>query len=155
MTDGTGPAAFWRLCPDDTSGRDDRCGSLERLRGRLGPGLKGSNCYREFAMSIAQHSCAKISLICLNKIPPQSGCLMSIMNDAPVFEIRITTSETGSILRAPSEREVAAKAETLLRRVHARGELIGFSIIGPSAAGIGRLKAYLEDVLIEVSRLSL
>lgn len=77
------------------------------------------------------------------------------MTETRIFEIRITTSQTGSILRAPTEREMAAKAETLLRRVHARGELVGFSIVGPSASGIGRLKAYLEDVLIEVSRLSL
>lgn len=77
------------------------------------------------------------------------------MTETRIFEIRITTSQTGSILRAPTEREMAAKAETRLRRVHARGELVGFSIVGPSASGIGRLKAYLEDVLIEVSRLSL
>ena len=77
------------------------------------------------------------------------------MTETRIFEIRITTSQTGSILRAPTEREMAAKAETLLRRVHARGELVGFSIVGPSASGIGRLKAYLEDVLIEVSRLNL
>ena len=77
------------------------------------------------------------------------------MTETRIFEICITTSQTGSILRAPTEREMAAKAETRLRRVHARGELVGFSIVGPSASGIGRLKAYLEDVLIEVSRLSL
>ncbi|MDR7040601.1 hypothetical protein J2X36_005384 [Methylobacterium sp. BE186] len=77
------------------------------------------------------------------------------MTETPAFEIRITTSETGSILRAPTEREVATKAETLIRRVHARGELVGFSILGPSAAGIGRLKAYLEDMLIEVAQLSI
>jgi hypothetical protein len=68
----------------------------------------------------------------------------------PAFEIRITTSETGSILRAPTEREIATKAETLIRRVHARGELIGFSIAGPSAASICRLKTYLDDVLVEM-----
>ena len=78
-----------------------------------------------------------------------------MMSESPIFEVRITTSETGSILRAPTEREIATKAETLIRRVHARGELIGFSIMGPSAAGIGRLKAYLEDVLIEVTRLTI
>ncbi|MHB2206556.1 hypothetical protein [Methylobacterium sp. CM6257] len=77
------------------------------------------------------------------------------MTAVPVFEIRITTKETGSIFRAPSEREIATKAETLIRRVHARGELIGFSIAGPSAAGIGRLKAYLDDVMIEVGRLGI
>jgi hypothetical protein len=77
------------------------------------------------------------------------------MTAVPVFEIRITTRETGSILRAPTEREMATKAETLIRRVHARGELIGFSIAGPSAAGTRRLKAYLDDVLIEVARLSI
>ncbi|MGH1590232.1 hypothetical protein ACRBEV_20225 [Methylobacterium phyllosphaerae] len=71
----------------------------------------------------------------------------------PAFEIRITTSEAGSILRASTEREIATKAETLIRKVHARGELIGFSIAGTSAAGITRLKAYLDDVLIEVARL--
>jgi hypothetical protein len=81
---------------------------------------------------------------------------MALMtSDSPIFEVRITTSETGSILRAATEREVAMKAEPLIRRVHARGELIGFSIAGPSAAGIGRLKAYLDDVLIEVGRLSI
>ena len=77
------------------------------------------------------------------------------MGESPIFEIRITTRETGSILRAATEREVATKAETLIRRVHARGELIGFSIMGPSAVGIDRLKAYLEGVLIEVARLSI
>ncbi|AWN44738.1 hypothetical protein [Methylobacterium durans] len=77
------------------------------------------------------------------------------MRESPIFEIRITTSETGSILRAPTEREVATKAETLIRRVHARGELIGFSVLGPSAASIGRIKSYLEDILIEVTRLSI
>ncbi len=75
-------------------------------------------------------------------------------SDSPVFEIRITTSETGSILCAPTEREVAMKAEPLIRMVHVRGELIGFSIMGPRAAGTGRLKAYLEDILIEVAQLS-
>lgn len=80
---------------------------------------------------------------------------MALMtSDSPIFEIRIATRETGSILRAPTEREVAMKAEPLIRRVHARGELIGFSIMGPSAAGTGRLKAYLEDILIEVTQLS-
>ncbi|ACK84908.1 hypothetical protein [Methylorubrum extorquens] len=74
------------------------------------------------------------------------------MTKAPLFEIRITTSETGTILRAPTERELATKAEALIRRVHARGELVGFSILGPSATGIGRLKAYLEDILIEVAQ---
>jgi hypothetical protein len=49
---------------------------------------------------------------------------------------------------------VATKAEILIRRVHARGELIAFSIAGPGTAAIGRIKAYLEDVLIEVARLS-
>lgn len=77
-----------------------------------------------------------------------------IMGESPIFEIRITTSETGSILRAPTEREVAMKAEPLIRRVHARGELIEFSIMGPSAAGTDRLKVYLEDILIEVTQLS-
>ncbi|MGE7155942.1 hypothetical protein ACQKJ1_19625 [Methylorubrum rhodesianum] len=77
------------------------------------------------------------------------------MTETPLFEIRITTRQTGCILRAPTEREIAAKAEALLRRVHARKELIGFSIVGPSASGIGRLRAYLEDVLIEVARLGL
>ncbi|MDR7039535.1 hypothetical protein J2X36_004311 [Methylobacterium sp. BE186] len=72
-----------------------------------------------------------------------------------IFEIRVRTGETENILRAPTEREVATKAETLIRRVHARGELIGFSILGPSAAGIGRLRTYLEDVLVEITRLSI
>lgn len=88
-------------------------------------------------------------------LPQWVCCLSALMSEPPVFEIRITTSETGSILRAPTEREVAAKAETLIRRVHARGELVAFSIMGPSAAGIGRLKAYLEGVLIEVARVSI
>ncbi|MER2267945.1 hypothetical protein [Methylobacterium oxalidis] len=87
-------------------------------------------------------------------LPQWVCCISAVMSESPVFEIRITTSETGSILRAPTEREVATKAETLIRRVHARGELVAFSIMGPSAAGIGRLKVYLEDVLIEVTRLS-
>ena len=87
--------------------------------------------------------------------PQWNCCIFAIMSESSVFEVRITTSETGSILRGPTEREVATKAETLIRRVHARGELIGFSIMGPSAAGIGRLRAYLEDVLMEVTRLSL
>ncbi|ABY28470.1 MULTISPECIES: hypothetical protein [Methylorubrum] len=78
-----------------------------------------------------------------------------VMIEKPGFEIRITTTETGSILRAQTEREVATKAESLIRRVHARGELIGFSIMGPSATEIGRIKAYLEDVLIEVAQLSI
>ncbi|MBP1179246.1 hypothetical protein [Methylobacterium sp. PvR107] len=76
------------------------------------------------------------------------------MSESPIFEVRITTCETGSILRAPTERELAAKAETLIRRVHARGELIGFSIKGPSADGIGRIQVYLEDVLVEVGQAS-
>jgi len=76
------------------------------------------------------------------------------MSESPIFEVRITTCETGSILRAPTERELAAKAETLIRRVHARSELIGFSIKGPSADGIGRIQVYLEDVLVEVGQAS-
>ena len=88
-------------------------------------------------------------------LSPQFGRRMAmIMSDSPIFEVRITTCETGSILRAPTEREMATKAETLVRRVHARGELIGFSIKGPSAAGIGRIKAYLEGVLVEVAQAS-
>ena len=75
------------------------------------------------------------------------------MTESHPFEIRIKASETGSILRAPTERELATKAETLLRRVEARGELFGFSVTGPSAASIDRIKAYLEDVLVEVARL--
>ena len=78
-----------------------------------------------------------------------------VMIEKPGFEIRITTTETGSILRAQTEREVATKAESLIRRVHARGELIGFSIVGPTTTEIGRIKAYLEDVLIEVAQLSI
>ncbi|WP_336489818.1 hypothetical protein [Methylobacterium nigriterrae] len=77
------------------------------------------------------------------------------MTDSPTFEIRITTSATRSILRAPTEREVATKAELLIRRVHARGELIAFSIAGPGTAAVVRIKAYLEDVLVEVARLSI
>ncbi|KAA0114905.1 hypothetical protein CIW48_28360 [Methylobacterium sp. P1-11] len=76
------------------------------------------------------------------------------MAEMPAFEVRIATRETGGILRAPTEREIATKAETQIRRVHARGELIGLSIAGPSAAGITRLNAYFDDVLIEVSRLN-
>lgn len=53
------------------------------------------------------------------------------MTASPIFEIRITTSATGSIPRASTEREVVTKTETLIRRVHARGELIAFSIEGP------------------------
>lgn len=71
------------------------------------------------------------------------------MTEAPVFEVRITTSETGSILRAHTEREAASKAETLIRRVHARGELVAVSIAGPRTAA-GRIKAYLDDILLEV-----
>ena len=77
------------------------------------------------------------------------------MTESPTFEVRITTTETGSILRAPTEREAATKAEILIRRVHARGELIAFSIAGPGTAAIGRIKAYLEDVLTEVAQRSL
>ncbi len=76
-------------------------------------------------------------------------------NESPIFEIRVTTSDTGSILRAPTEREVAIKAETLIRRVHARGELVAFSIAGPGTAAVCRIRAYLEDVLVEVARLSI
>ncbi len=75
--------------------------------------------------------------------------------ESPIFEIRVTTTETGSILRAPTEREMATKAETLIRKVHARGELIAFSIVGPGTAAVGRIKAYLEDVLVEVTRLTM
>ncbi|ACL57384.1 hypothetical protein [Methylobacterium nodulans] len=76
------------------------------------------------------------------------------MTEPTAFEIRIATCQTHSILRAPTEREVAMKAESLVRRVHERGELVGFSITGPSRAAIGRIKAYLEQILIEVERLS-
>lgn len=77
------------------------------------------------------------------------------MTELPAFEVRITTSETGSILRAPTEREIATKAELLIRRVHARGELVAYSIAGPGTAAIGRIRAYLEDVLVEIAQLSL
>jgi hypothetical protein len=80
--------------------------------------------------------------------------MLNVMTESPTFEVRITTSETGSILRAPTEREAATKAEILIRRVHARGELIAFSIAGPGTAAIGRIKAYL-DVLIEVAQRSI
>jgi hypothetical protein len=45
----------------------------------------------------------------------------------------------------------------LLRRCRPRGrsDRAGFSIAGPSAAGISRLNAYLDDVLIEVVRLGI
>jgi hypothetical protein len=75
--------------------------------------------------------------------------------ESPYFEIRITTSQTGSILRAPTEREVATKAETLIRRVHARGELTAVTIAGPGTAAISRIKIYIEDVLAEVSSLTI
>jgi hypothetical protein len=88
-------------------------------------------------------------------LPQWDRGMALIMGESPIFEIRITTSETGSILRAATEREVATKAEILIRKVHARGELMGITILGPSAAGTGRLKAYLEDVLVEVTRLSI
>ncbi|KAB1072337.1 hypothetical protein [Methylobacterium planeticum] len=77
------------------------------------------------------------------------------MTASPTFEIRITTSETGSILRAPTEREIATKAEFLIRRVHARGELVAYSIAGPGTDAIGRIRAYLQDVLVEIAHLSL
>ncbi|WP_336489565.1 hypothetical protein [Methylobacterium nigriterrae] len=50
---------------------------------------------------------------------------------------------------------MTTKAELLIRRVHARGELVAFSIAEPGTAAIGRIRAYLEDVLVEVARLSL
>jgi hypothetical protein len=77
------------------------------------------------------------------------------MTESPIFEVRITTKQTRSFLRAATEREVATKAECLIRKVHARGELIAFSIAGPGSAAIDRIKVYLEDVLIEVARLGI
>ena len=78
-----------------------------------------------------------------------------VMTESPIFEIRITTCATGTILRAPTEREVAAKAEHLLRRFSARGEWVAFSIAGPGTAATARLTAYLEEVLMEVAKLSI
>jgi hypothetical protein len=72
-----------------------------------------------------------------------------------LFEIRVTTIETRSILRASTEREVVNKAEFLIRRVHARGEMVGFSIAGPDRAAIGRIEGYLVDVMAEVGRVGL
>jgi hypothetical protein len=96
------------------------------------------------AMNVHEHS---------NMLSPQCERSMSvIMSELAIFEVRITTRETGSILRAPTERELATKAETLIRRVHARGELIGFRVKGPSTAAIGRIKVYLEDVMVEVAQ---
>ena len=66
------------------------------------------------------------------------------MIESPIFEIRIQTCQTAAILRAPTEREVATKAEYLIRKVHARGELVAFSIAGPGTAAIGRLKTYAD-----------
>ena len=82
---------------------------------------------------------------CLRRIVASSAFIDSI----PVFEIRTTTKEIGSNLRAPSEREIATNAETLIRRVHTQGELSGFSIVGPSAVDIDQLKACLDNVLIK------
>jgi hypothetical protein len=76
------------------------------------------------------------------------------MTASPAFEIDIRTLYSRSILRAPSEREAALKAESLIRKVHARGELAGFRIEGPDAAATGRLSEYLEGVMAEVERLS-
>ncbi|GJD53043.1 hypothetical protein OPKNFCMD_5813 [Methylobacterium crusticola] len=65
------------------------------------------------------------------------------------FEIRITTLETRSILRAATEREAATKAETLIRRIHERGEAVAFRVTGAEAAATRRLTHYLEAVLAE------
>ena len=75
------------------------------------------------------------------------------MTALPAFEIRVTTWATRSILRALTEREAALKAEALLRKVHARGELIGLSIVGSDSAAAERIKYYLADVLTEVARI--
>lgn len=87
--------------------------------------------------------------------PQIDRCIFVMDSDSPIFEIRVTTSDAGSILRALTEREVAVKAETLIRRVHARGELVALSIAGPGTAAVCRIRAYLEDVLTEVTRLGI
>jgi hypothetical protein len=75
------------------------------------------------------------------------------MTASSAFEIDIRTLYSRSLLRAPSKREAALKAESLIRKVHARGELVGFRIEGADTAAMRRLSEYLEGVMAEVERL--
>ncbi|MFE1599763.1 hypothetical protein [Methylobacterium sp. ID0610] len=74
------------------------------------------------------------------------------MDAIAAFEVGITTVETCSILRADTERGAAVKAEALLRRVHARGELTGLRATGPDSPAALGIKHDLNDVMAEVER---
>ena len=59
---------------------------------------------------------------------------------------------TDLVLRAATERAVAAKAETLIRRAHSRGAAIGVAVTGSDGQAVRRLELYLADVVSDVER---
>ncbi|MCF4129856.1 hypothetical protein [Methylobacterium sp. SyP6R] len=74
------------------------------------------------------------------------------MADDGFYEIRIMTGAAGAILRAATERAVATKAETLIRRAHSRGAAIAVAVIGRDGEAVRRLELYLADVVSDVER---
>ncbi|UHC17086.1 hypothetical protein LRS73_03995 [Methylobacterium currus] len=83
---------------------------------------------------------------------PARSSIDQTMADDGLYEIRITTGEAGAILRAATERAVAAKAETLIRRAHSRGAAIGVAVTGSDGQAVRRLELYLADVVSDVER---
>ncbi len=67
-----------------------------------------------------------------------------------LYEIRITTGAAGAILRAMTERGVALKPETLIRRAHSRGAVIAVAVTGSDRQAVRRLELYLADVVSDV-----
>ena len=90
------------------------------------------------------------------------------MTDRPLFEIRITTSVAGTILRAATERLAAGKRETgrltvsarlaagkaeeHIRRAHQRGSAITVTVAGRDAHAVRRLDLYLTSLIVEIEQ---
>lgn len=80
---------------------------------------------------------------------------------APILEGRLTANEIESLcLRCRRDllrcrRDLAITPGTLVRRVRARSEWIGFGTVPPNAAGTNRIGVRLENGLLEIARQSL
>jgi glycosyltransferase A (GT-A) superfamily protein (DUF2064 family) len=67
--------------------------------------------------------------------------------DDGLYEIRITTEAAGAIQRAMTERAVALKAKTPIRRAHSRGTAIAVAVTGSDGQAVRRLELYTADVV--------
>jgi hypothetical protein len=66
------------------------------------------------------------------------------------FRVILETRDGRRVLTAAAEREVALKAESVLRYYEGQALTVGFSVEGPTPSSARRIALYLTDVALEL-----